>query len=107
MGLFKPKDSATTKEKEVEVGSLYDLPNEQPKPTSKRYCNIKEDDIAKLKDPEHPVHKIPVEKQHKMREKGVNPVLKAEMDQCMKGEGGFWAKVGGTAMGGGFVNGAS
>ena len=37
--------------------------------------------------PDHPVHKIPLEKQEKMRQKGVNPVLKAEMDEAFKGKG--------------------
>lgn len=53
--------------------------------------------------PDHPVHKIPLEKQEKMRKKGVNPVLKAEMDEAGKGEGGFWRKVAGTSMGGGWI----
>ncbi|KAJ5152079.1 hypothetical protein N7492_010374 [Penicillium capsulatum] len=42
--------------------------------------------------PDHPVHKIPAEKQEKMRAKGVNPVLKAEMDEAAKGEGASGAK---------------
>ena len=37
--------------------------------------------------PDHPVHKIPLEKQEKMRKKGVNPVLKAEMDEAFKKKG--------------------
>lgn len=49
------------------------------------------------------MHKIPLEKQEKMRKKGINPVLKAEMDERMKGEGGFWTRVGMTAMGGGWI----
>lgn len=43
---------------------------------------------------DHPVHKIPLHEQEKMRAKGINPVLKAEMDHTTKGEGGFWIKVG-------------
>lgn len=53
--------------------------------------------------PDHPVHKIPLEKQEKMRQKGINPVLKAEMDESAKGEGGFWRKVAQTSMGGGWI----
>ncbi|KAJ5223666.1 hypothetical protein N7468_008208 [Penicillium chermesinum] len=53
--------------------------------------------------PDHPVHQIPLEKQEKMRKKGINPVLKAEMDQASKGEGGFWRKVAQTSMGGGWI----
>lgn len=53
--------------------------------------------------PDHPVHKIPVEKQEKMRKKGINPVLRAEMDESGKGQGGFWRKVAQTSMGGGWI----
>ncbi|KAJ5085035.1 hypothetical protein N7532_009806 [Penicillium argentinense] len=53
--------------------------------------------------PDHPVHKIPLEKQEKMRKKGINPVLRAEMDESTKGEGGFWRKVAQTSMGGGWI----
>ena len=45
--------------------------------------------------PTHPVHEIPLEKQEKMRQKGINPVLKAEMDEATKGHGkerSFWSK---------------
>ncbi|KAF9891158.1 hypothetical protein FE257_005094 [Aspergillus nanangensis] len=52
---------------------------------------------------DHPVHKIPLAKQEKMRAKGVNPVLKAEMDEATKGKGGFWAKLGMTSLGGGWI----
>ncbi|KNG89892.1 hypothetical protein ANOM_001704 [Aspergillus nomiae NRRL 13137] len=52
---------------------------------------------------DHPVHKIPLEKQEKMRAKGVDPVSKAEMDEALKGQGGFWAKLGMTALGGGVI----
>lgn len=51
---------------------------------------------------DHPVHKIPLKKQQKMRQKGINPVLKAEMDEAMGGEksgGKFWKKYGTTSMG--------
>jgi hypothetical protein len=44
--------------------------------------------------------------QAKLRAKGINPVLKAEMDQEVykKGEGkGFWTKLAGTGMGGGWI----
>jgi hypothetical protein len=57
-------------------------------------------------DPNHPVHKVSAEEQEKMRKKGINPVLKAEMDEKVynQGEGkGFWTKLGGTAMGGGWI----
>ncbi|KAJ5609363.1 hypothetical protein N7528_009930 [Penicillium herquei] len=53
--------------------------------------------------PDHPVHQIPTEEQERMREKGINPVLKAEMDQVCKGEGSFWQKVRQTSMGGGWT----
>ena len=53
--------------------------------------------------PDHPVHKIPPEEQEKMRRKGVNPVLWAEMNQHRTGEKGFWSKVAGTALGGGVI----
>ncbi|KAJ5463770.1 hypothetical protein N7475_008714 [Penicillium sp. IBT 31633x] len=52
--------------------------------------------------PDHPVHKIPLEKQEKMRRKGIDPVLRAEMDAVTK-EGGFWRKVAQTSMGGGWI----
>ncbi|CAL5867102.1 uncharacterized protein PFLUO_LOCUS1314 [Penicillium psychrofluorescens] len=58
---------------------------------------------AEKPGPDHPVHKIPLEKQEKMRKKGINPILKAEMDEGTKGEGGFWQKVAGTAFGGGWI----
>ncbi|UKZ58736.1 uncharacterized protein TrAtP1_000061 [Trichoderma atroviride] len=51
---------------------------------------------------DHPVHKISPKEQEKMRQKGVNPVLKAEMDEAMgKGQPGgkFWKKYGTTSMG--------
>jgi hypothetical protein len=51
---------------------------------------------------DHPVHKIPLKKQDEMRRKGINPVLKAEMDEMMgKGQsrGKFWKKYGTTSMG--------
>jgi hypothetical protein len=57
-------------------------------------------------DPNHPVHKISAEDQEKMRKKGINPALKAEMDEEVykKGEGkGLWTKVAGTALGGGWI----
>lgn len=60
-----------------------------------------DDDAAKLL-PDHPVHQIPLDKQQKMRERGINPVLKAEMDQMTKGQGKerkFWSKYGLTSMG--------
>ncbi|GAD98398.1 hypothetical protein PVAR5_7090 [Paecilomyces variotii No. 5] len=53
--------------------------------------------------PDHPVHKIPLEKQEKMRQKKINPVLWAEMNENRSGEKGFWAKVAGTALGGGVI----
>lgn len=42
----------------------------------------------------------------KLRAKGVNPDLKAEMDRKVYGKGkagGFWSKVAGTATGGGWI----
>lgn len=51
---------------------------------------------------DHPVHKISLKEQEKMRQKGINPVLKAEMDEAMgKGQSGgkFWKKYGTTSMG--------
>ncbi|KAJ5781299.1 hypothetical protein N7457_006459 [Penicillium paradoxum] len=59
-------------------------------------------DPDKKPGPEHPVHKIPLEKQEKMRRKGIDPVLRAEMDEAVKG-GGFWRKVAQTSMGGGWI----
>ncbi|QKX63284.1 uncharacterized protein TRUGW13939_10453 [Talaromyces rugulosus] len=57
-----------------------------------------------IPDPDHPVHKIPAEKQEKMRKKGINPVLYAEMNQNkLNGKGTFWWKVSQTAMGGGCI----
>ncbi|KAL1862249.1 hypothetical protein Plec18167_000963 [Paecilomyces lecythidis] len=53
--------------------------------------------------PDHPVHKIPLEKQEKMRQKKINPVLWAEMNENRSGEKGFWSKVAGTALGGGVI----
>lgn len=44
------------------------------------------------------------EKRAKLRAKGINPDLKAEMDAATKGkEGGFWRKVAGTSGGGGWI----
>ena len=45
--------------------------------------------------PDHPVHKIPPEKQAKMRAKGVNPVLKAEIDEAFRRnkEGKIWKRL--------------
>jgi len=65
-------------------------------------------DVLKTEDlpPDHPVHKISAEEQEKLRAKGVNPALKAEMDDKVykKGEGkGLWSKVAGTASGGGWI----
>ncbi|KAK2591328.1 hypothetical protein QQS21_010981 [Conoideocrella luteorostrata] len=60
-----------------------------------------ESDPSKL-PPDHPVHKIPLETQDKMRKKGINPVLRAEMDEATKGqgkEGNFWSKFGLNATG--------
>ncbi|UKZ86423.1 uncharacterized protein TrAFT101_002255 [Trichoderma asperellum] len=51
---------------------------------------------------DHPVHKIPLKEQERMRQKGINPVLKVEMDEAMgKGKSGgkFWKKYGTTSMG--------
>ena len=53
-------------------------------------------DVSKLPD-DHPVHRIPPEKQAKMRNKGINPVLKAEMDAATNN--GFMSKWGKTSMG--------
>lgn len=54
--------------------------------------------------PDHPVHLIPAEEQEKMRKKGVNPVLYAEMNRNkLEGKGTFWSKVSQTAMGGGWI----
>ncbi|KAF3406968.1 hypothetical protein DPV78_001780 [Talaromyces pinophilus] len=54
--------------------------------------------------PDHPVHLIPAEEQEKIRSKGVNPVLYAEMNRNkLEGKGTFWSKVSQTAMGGGWI----
>ncbi|KAJ6439276.1 ADP-ribosyl-[dinitrogen reductase] glycohydrolase [Purpureocillium lavendulum] len=60
-----------------------------------------ETDPARL-PADHPVHKIPPETQEKMRKKGINPVLRAEMDEATKGQGKerrFWSKFGLTSTG--------
>ncbi|KXS94129.1 hypothetical protein AC578_5317 [Pseudocercospora eumusae] len=67
--------------------------------------------------PEHEYSPGEQAKREKLRKKGINPDLKAEMDAKVfgKGEapdgsrnekkkGGFWTKVAGTAMGGGWTN---
>lgn len=64
-------------------------------------CSSMDQPLSKLPDG-HPVHKIPLEQQEKMRQKGINPVLRAEMDEALgKGhpEGKFWKKHGTTSMG--------
>lgn len=45
------------------------------------------------------------ETKEKLRQKGINPALKAEMDWHKKESpsGGFWGKVAQTAMGGGWI----
>lgn len=58
-------------------------------------------EIADL-PPDHPVHSIPLEKQEKMRKKGINPILRAEMDQMMNSGSKsqkFVKKWGATSMG--------
>lgn len=61
-----------------------------------------EDDIVKLElnDPDHPVHRVSLAKREKMRARGVNPVLRAEMDEAKKKKG-FWSKIGSGTLGGG------
>lgn len=53
----------------------------------------------------HPVHKVPPEVQEKMRKKGINPVLRAEMDAAAgKSEGkGFWVTWAGASGDGGWM----
>lgn len=66
--------------------------------------------------PEHEYSPEEQAKREKLRKKGINPDLKAEMDAKVFGkgeapdgtrnskkEGGFWTKVAGTAMGGGWI----
>jgi hypothetical protein len=56
--------------------------------------------------PDHPVHKMSKEEQEKLRAKGVNPVLKAEMHDKVykKGEGqGLWNNIARTTLGGGWI----
>lgn len=61
-----------------------------------------QDELAKL-PADHPVHKIPMEKQEKMRKDGVNPILKAEMDQCFETKSGTFSTLFGmTSMSGWF-----
>lgn len=74
-----------------------------PDPAMKWGISAKPYDPNEKPGPDHPVHKIPMEEQEKMRKKGINPVLKAEMDESKKGEGGFWGKVAQTSMGGGWI----
>ena len=57
-------------------------------------------DVSKLPD-DHPVHRIPLKKQEKMRKKGVNPVLRAEMDAAT--DNGFFSKWAKTSTGPWFV----
>lgn len=73
-----------------------------PDPAYKWGISAKPYDPNEKPGPDHPVHKIPLEEQEKMRKKGINPVLKAEMDPPTK-EGGFWRKVAQTSMGGGWI----
>lgn len=40
------------------------------------------------------------EEKQKLRAKGINPLLKAEMEINKSKEGGFWGKFAGTVMGG-------
>lgn len=58
-----------------------------------------------MKDPDHPVHNVPLEKREKWRSKGINPVLRAEMDERRRQNGGSWggfkARVLGSMSGGG------
>lgn len=64
-----------------------------------------ESDPAKM-PPDHPVHRVPAATIEKWRRKRINPVARAEMDATMAGagrEGRFWVKLGGTAMGGGWI----
>lgn len=70
--------------------------NVDVKDTASTTTSSSSSDISKLPE-DHPVHKIPPEKQEKMRKKGVNPVLKAEMDEAT-GKG-FWSKYSKTSMG--------
>lgn len=65
--------------------------------------------------PDHPVHRMTAERQAELLAKGINPVLKAEMDAATgakdgNGKGGFWRRVmigamstsgAGSGMGGG------
>lgn len=56
---------------------------------------------AELPD-DHPLHKISLKEQEKMRQKGINPILKAEMNEAMdKGQSGgkLWKKYGTTSLG--------
>lgn len=78
-------------------------PKNRPDPAAKwgytpdpsKAPNKTEHDPAKC-PPDHPVHKISPEKIEKLRKKGINPVLRAEMDEMTnKTEGkGFWVKLG-------------
>ncbi|RJE23371.1 hypothetical protein PHISCL_04267, partial [Aspergillus sclerotialis] len=73
--------------------------NTEDQPTNKQHQQeeskvpfypFTEEEIAKIKDPDHPVHSVPLEKREKWRAKGINPVLRAEMDERRRQNGGFW-----------------
>lgn len=63
-----------------------------------------EADIATIAitDPSHPVFSVSPEKRDKMRAKGINPVLRAEIDEARKVKGmrAFWGKIGRGMVGG-------
>lgn len=70
-------------------------------PSKSQYQTTKDVKISDLPE-DHPIHQYSKSEITKIRESGISPILKAEMDQGKKGKG-FWGKVGQTAMGGGWI----
>lgn len=84
------KQQTKHQKKQLETQKQIPLPD----PSCKRDINppgkLSVDDVG----PDHPVHKVPLEKQAKWRAKGIDPVLRAEMDEVTRGKRGFWARLG-------------
>lgn len=85
--------ASMSKGKKIEVGQRWGKTPAEP------YRSRNVDEVPA----DHPVHQISLERQEEMRKKGINPVLRAEMDQRFKGRGGFWAKYAGCPGDGGWV----
>ncbi|KAK4626856.1 hypothetical protein CLAFUW4_04275 [Fulvia fulva] len=69
------------------------------------------DDPPPYSPPESSYSEEEQAERERLRKKGINPDLKAEMDEVIYGKGedgkkkksGFWTKVAGTSMGGGWI----